>query len=53
MGLKNAFSVDVQRKQITSDCYIDNRASEGFHKSCGFVEKERVICFVKEIGCSE
>ena len=39
--------------QLASDCYIDNHASEGFHKSCGFVEKERVICFVKEIGCSE
>jgi len=35
--------------QIASDCFIDNDLSEEFHKSCGFVEKERVICFVKNI----
>ena len=36
--------------QLASDCFIDNRASEGFHKGCGFVEKERVICFVKDVA---
>ena len=35
--------------QIASDCFIDNSLSEIFHKSCGFVEKERVICFVKDV----
>ena len=35
--------------QIASDCYIDNYSSEQFHKSCGFIEKERVICFAKNI----
>ena len=35
--------------QLASDCYIDNSLSERFHKSCGFIEKERVICFVKNI----
>ena len=35
--------------QLASDCYIDNTASENFHKNCGFIEKERVICFVKDI----
>ncbi|MCL2837721.1 MAG: GNAT family N-acetyltransferase [Oscillospiraceae bacterium] len=35
--------------QIASDCFIDNALSEEFHKNCGFVEKERVICFVKNI----
>jgi len=39
--------------QLASDCYIDNHLSESFHKNCGFVEKERVICFVKDIGSSE
>jgi len=36
--------------QLASDCFIDNDLSEHFHKSCGFIEKERVICFVKNIG---
>ena len=35
--------------QLASDCYIDNDLSERFHKSCGFIEKERVICFVKNV----
>lgn len=35
--------------QIASDCLIENAASESFHKSCGFQEAERVICFVKDI----
>ncbi|MCL2425526.1 MAG: GNAT family N-acetyltransferase [Oscillospiraceae bacterium] len=35
--------------QLASDCFIDNTISESFHKSCGFVEKERVICFVKNV----
>jgi len=35
--------------QLASDCLIDNTLSEEFHKGCGFVEKERVICFVKDL----
>ena len=35
--------------QLASDCFIDNHLSENFHKSCGFMEKERVICFVKDV----
>jgi len=35
--------------QLASDCLIENQASENFHKRCGFIEKERVICFVKDI----
>jgi GNAT superfamily N-acetyltransferase len=35
--------------QLASDCFIDNEMSEQFHKSCGFTEKERVICFVKDV----
>jgi len=35
--------------QLASDCFIDNHASELFHKSCGFREEERVICFVKDV----
>lgn len=36
-------------KQLASDCFIDNTSSEQFHKSCGFIEKERVICFAKDV----
>jgi len=36
-------------KQLASDCFMDNIMSENFHKACGFIEKERVICFVKDI----
>ena len=36
-------------KQLASDCLIDNSSSEYFHKSCGFTEQERVICFVKNV----
>ena len=36
--------------QLASDCLIENTESEMFHKSCGFVEKERVICFVKDVA---
>ena len=35
--------------QLASDCFIDNHVSERFHKNCGFIEKERVICFVKDV----
>ena len=35
--------------QLASDCLIGNTASEQFHKSCGFEETERVICFVKNV----
>lgn len=35
--------------QLASDCLLENTASELFHKSCGFREEERVICFVKDI----
>ena len=39
--------------QLASDCLIENGLSEAFHKSCGFIEKERVICFVKDVKCSD
>jgi len=39
--------------QLASDCFVDNNLSESFHKSCGFIEKERVICFVKNVGRTE
>ena len=35
--------------QLASDCFVDNSMSENFHKSCGFIEKERIICFVKDV----
>ena len=37
-------------REIASDCFIDNILSEKFHKKCGFIEKERIICFAKRIN---
>lgn len=45
-----SFAIEKDISQLASDCFIDNIASEKFHKSCGFVEMERVICFVKNVG---
>jgi aminoglycoside 6'-N-acetyltransferase I len=48
-----AYAEEIARqkgiKQIASDCFIDNVDSELFHKNCGFIEKERVICFAKNV----
>jgi aminoglycoside 6'-N-acetyltransferase I len=44
-----AYAREKGLSQLASDCFTDNAASENFHKSCGFTEKERVICFVKDI----
>lgn len=35
--------------QFASDCEISNNISEVFHKSLGFKEANRIICFVKDI----
>ena len=55
-GIGNKFITYAERyakqkgiKQLASDCFTDNTLSENFHKGCGFEEKERVICFVKDI----
>jgi len=44
-----AFAKEKGIAQLASDCLIDNHSSEAFHKSCGFREEERVICFVKDV----
>jgi aminoglycoside 6'-N-acetyltransferase I len=43
------FATERGITQVASDCLIDNEQSEKFHKSCGFIEQERVICFVKNV----
>ena len=43
------FAKQREITQIASDCLVDNNLSEVFHKSCGFAEVERVICFVKNV----
>lgn len=43
------FARDRGLTQMGSDCLLTNTASERFHKSCGFAETERVICFVKNL----
>ena len=35
--------------EFASDCEIDNVTSLNFHKAIGFKEKNRIICFAKNI----
>lgn len=49
MAEAEAFARANGLSQIASDCLLDNTDSEQFHKSCGFAEAERVICFVKKV----
>ena len=44
------FARERRIRELASDCFTDNLDSELFHKRCGFEEKERVICFVKNVG---
>lgn len=36
-------------KQLASDTEIDNLDSQLFHKKAGFLEVNRIVCFMKEI----
>lgn len=36
-------------KQIASDTDTNNLTSINFHKKIGFIEVERIVCFIKEI----
>ena len=35
--------------QFASDCELENTQSERFHRSLGFAEANRLICFIKPI----
>lgn len=43
------WSKDMGCRQIASDTGILNEASISFHKSVGFREAGRVVCFIKEL----
>ncbi|MBE6884608.1 MAG: GNAT family N-acetyltransferase [Ruminococcaceae bacterium] len=43
------FAAEHGCRQMASDCLAENTGSEKFHKSCGYEETERVICFVKNL----
>jgi aminoglycoside 6'-N-acetyltransferase I len=36
-------------KQIASDTLTNNSTSINFHKKIGFVEVQRIVCFIKEL----
>jgi len=40
---------DNNCSQLASDCELGNLASEAFHKSIGFKEANRIICFTMDI----
>lgn len=35
--------------EFASDCELSNTASQAFHKSAGFVEANRIVCYVKKL----
>ena len=35
--------------EMGSDCSIENHLSQSFHKSCGFEEKAKIVCFLKKL----
>lgn len=43
------WSKDMGCKEIASDTGILNEASISFHKSVGFSEAGRIVCFIKEL----
>jgi aminoglycoside 6'-N-acetyltransferase I len=49
--IKRAESWPVEQgfKQITSDTELDNNKSIALHKHLGFLETERVVCFLKQL----
>lgn len=36
-------------REFASDCELENDESLAFHKACGFMEANRVVCFVKRL----
>jgi aminoglycoside 6'-N-acetyltransferase I len=36
-------------KELASDCELENKTSEAFHKKIGFKEANRLICFTMEL----
>lgn len=35
--------------EFASDCELENRASQRFHRSAGFRETNRIVCFAKKL----
>ena len=35
--------------EFASDCELSNTTSQSFHKSAGFVEANRIVCYVKKL----
>ena len=40
---------EMDAKEFASDCELGNAASEVFHKSIGFEEANKIICFTKKL----
>lgn len=49
--IKSAYNWARQKgfKQIASDTDLGNSASIDFHKKIGFIEVERIVCFIKDL----
>ncbi len=49
MNIAEEWAKTMGLRQIASDTDLSNTASIEFHKSVGFVEVERIVCFIKEL----
>ena len=43
------WAVKMGCTEFASDCELDNLESLAFHKSAGFTEANRIICFTKKL----
>ncbi len=44
-----AWAKEKECCEFASDCQLSNTASQAFHKSLGFVETNRIVCYVKKL----
>lgn len=45
-----AWAVDGGYRELASDTWVDNTASVADHRSLGFDETDRIVCFVKRVA---
>ena len=35
--------------ELASDCFLDNEASQAFHKNVGFTEASKIVCYIMQL----
>ena len=49
LSAAQAWAKDMGCREFASDCELTNTQSIAFHKSVGFSEENRIVCFKKEL----